>query len=182
MLIRSHIGAPATAPSLEPIAHGGDLAAARQMFPNAPEPFIDLSTGINPHPYPLPPLPAEIFARLPDRASVRRLAAMAARSYGAPVGGSRPAAPGHANPAAAGREAGAARARSDPPHDLRGACARRVAGGAQRHQVPTPISLRDADLAIVVNPNNPDGRIVPRDTLLTHRRRVATAWRHSDRR
>ena len=54
------------------------------MFPNAPEPFIDLSTGINPHPYPLPPLPAEIFVRLPDRASVRRLAAMAAQSYGAP--------------------------------------------------------------------------------------------------
>ena len=84
MLIRSHIGAPATAPSSEPLAHGGDLAAARQMFPNAPEPFIDLSTGINPHPYPLPPLPAEIFARLPDRASVRRLAAVAAQSYGAP--------------------------------------------------------------------------------------------------
>src|ERR1700704_6186962 len=84
MLIRSHIDAPATEPSLQPLAHGGDLAAARQMFPNAPEPFIDLSTGINPHPYPLPALPPEIFARLPDRAAVRRLAALAAQAYGAP--------------------------------------------------------------------------------------------------
>src|SRR3954469_18421000 len=84
MLIRSHIGAPATAPSLEPLAHGGDLAAARQMFPGAPEPFIDLSTGINPHPYPLPTLPPEIFARLPDRARIRELAAPHAQPYGAP--------------------------------------------------------------------------------------------------
>jgi len=43
-----------------PIQHGGDLGAARTLFPGAPEPFIDLSTGINPFPYPLPPLdPAE---------------------------------------------------------------------------------------------------------------------------
>ena len=84
MLIRSHIGATDTAASLQPLAHGGDLAAARRMFPDATEPFIDLSTGINPHPYPLPALPPEIFARLPDRAGVRRLAAVAAQCYGAP--------------------------------------------------------------------------------------------------
>ena len=35
--------------------------AARQMFPDAPEPFIDLSTGINPHPYPLPDASARNF-------------------------------------------------------------------------------------------------------------------------
>jgi len=38
----------------EPAEHGGDLDAARRRFPDAPQPFIDLSTGINPHPYPLP--------------------------------------------------------------------------------------------------------------------------------
>src|SRR5437899_1476103 len=47
MLIRSHTGVSAS--PLEPLAHGGDLTAARQMFPDAPEPFIDLSTGNNPH-------------------------------------------------------------------------------------------------------------------------------------
>src|SRR6266566_4058427 len=70
--------------SFTPLPHGGDLAAARQMFPNAPEPIIDLSTGINPYSYPLPAFPEQIFARLPDCVAVRRLAAMAARSYGAP--------------------------------------------------------------------------------------------------
>src|SRR4051794_21600277 len=84
MPIQSHIGAPAADPSLEPLAHGGDLAAARQMFPDAPEPFFDLSTGINPHPYPVPELSSALFERLPDRTAVRRLAATAAQAYGAP--------------------------------------------------------------------------------------------------
>src|SRR6202162_5391420 len=68
----------------EPLPHGGDLGAARRLFPDAPEPFIDLSTGINPNPYPLPQLPAELFARLPDAAATARLAAAAAKLYGAP--------------------------------------------------------------------------------------------------
>ena len=33
----------------EVIDHGGDLAAAQRRFPRAPEPWIDLSTGINPY-------------------------------------------------------------------------------------------------------------------------------------
>src|SRR5258708_9141050 len=69
--------------TLAPIAHGGNLAAARAMFPNAIEPFIDLSTGINPYPYPVPEIPSDCFFRLPDQASVRQLAAVAARAYGA---------------------------------------------------------------------------------------------------
>ena len=63
----------------EPLPHGGDLGAARRLFPGAPEPFIDLSTGINPHPYPVPPLPPELFARLPEPPRLDRLAAAAAR-------------------------------------------------------------------------------------------------------
>src|SRR6478736_2470851 len=66
------------------LEHGGDLAAARRLFPGAPQPFIDLSTGINPHPYPLPPLPSGAFARLPDGEAQMRLAGIAARTYGAP--------------------------------------------------------------------------------------------------
>src|ERR1700692_5128592 len=68
----------------EPLPHGGNLDAARRLFPDAPKPFVDLSTGINPNPYPLPPLSAELFARLPDAAATAHLAAAAATSYGAP--------------------------------------------------------------------------------------------------
>src|SRR3954447_1239150 len=65
------------------LLHGGDLAAARRMFPDAPQPFIDLSTGINPCPYPLPDIPPDRFSRLPDQAGIRQLAAAAAQYYGA---------------------------------------------------------------------------------------------------
>src|SRR5882757_4969854 len=67
-----------------PIEHGGDLAAARLLFPGAPEPFIDLSTGINPYPYPIPQLSPDLFTRLPEEAALNRLAAIAAQAYGAP--------------------------------------------------------------------------------------------------
>jgi cobalamin biosynthetic protein CobC len=33
--------------------HGGALEVARRLQPHAPTPRIDLSTGVNPHPYPL---------------------------------------------------------------------------------------------------------------------------------
>src|SRR5438309_12031134 len=91
MLIRSHSGARET---IAPLLHGGDLAAARRLFPGAPEPFIDLSTGINPHSYPLPQLSSEIFARLPEPAALDRLTAAAAEAYGAPSPAHVVAAPG----------------------------------------------------------------------------------------
>src|SRR5262245_54855371 len=71
-------------PTRASLAHGGDLGAARRLFPGAPEPFIDLSTGINPHAYPLPALPPELFRRLPEPAELIRLASVAARAYRAP--------------------------------------------------------------------------------------------------
>ena len=78
----------------EPLPHGGDLGVARRLFPDAPKPFVDLSTGINPNPYPLPALPAELFARLPDAAATAHLAAAAAKLYGAPLAAHVVPAPG----------------------------------------------------------------------------------------
>ncbi|MBP0651327.1 hypothetical protein J8J40_30145, partial [Mycobacterium tuberculosis] len=45
--------------------------------------WLDLSTGINPVPYPVPPLPAEIWTRLPDAAALARMEAAAAAAFGA---------------------------------------------------------------------------------------------------
>ncbi len=136
------------------------------MFPNAPEPFIDLSTGINPHPYPLPPLPPEIFSRLPDRASVRQLAAIAAQCYGAPSADHVVPAPGTQillpQVAALVKPGRAAILRTTYAEHARAAS---IAGHTIT-SVAHADELRGADLAIVVNPNNPDGRIVPRPTLL----------------
>jgi cobalamin biosynthetic protein CobC len=64
--------------------HGGSLGRARALFPQAPEPWVDLSTGINPHSYPLFELPATALSRLPEPARVRDLNAVAAAAYGSP--------------------------------------------------------------------------------------------------
>ncbi len=151
---------------MQPLAHGGDLAAARRMFPGAPEPFIDLSTGINPYPWPLPALAAEIFSRLPDRASIRRLAGAAARAYGAPS-------PEHVVPAPGTQillPQVAALATPGRAAILRTTYAEHArAAELAAHEVVIVSEvdqLANANLAVVVNPNNPDGRNVGKSDLL----------------
>ncbi|MGB3865261.1 MAG: threonine-phosphate decarboxylase, partial [Xanthobacteraceae bacterium] len=43
--------------------HGGDLGKAMARFGGAPDQWLDLSTGINPNPYPVPSLPNEVWQR-----------------------------------------------------------------------------------------------------------------------
>jgi cobalamin biosynthetic protein CobC len=152
--------------TLAPLAHGGNLAAARQCFPHAPEPFIDLSTGINPYPYPVPEIPSDHFFRLPDEANVRRLAATAAQAYGAPSEGYVVPAPGTQIllPQVAMLVAPGHAAILGPTY----AEHRRAAtlAGHRANEVLDIDQLRSADLAVIVNPNNPDGRIVPKAELL----------------
>ena len=45
--------------------HGGDIQAASQRYHIPQEHWIDLSTGMNPEPYPIPALPAQVFEELP---------------------------------------------------------------------------------------------------------------------
>ena len=61
--------------------HGGGLGAARAYFGDGDAPWIDLSTGINPHAWPIPPLAID-WARLPDDAALRALEAAAAAHFG----------------------------------------------------------------------------------------------------
>src|SRR6202012_1255960 len=65
--------------------HGGALEVARRLAPQAPEPWIDLSTGVNPHAYPLPDFEAEAWSRLPETGALAKLEAAAAQRYGAPA-------------------------------------------------------------------------------------------------
>jgi cobalamin biosynthetic protein CobC len=150
----------------EPLPHGGDLAAARRLFPDAPKPFIDLSTGINPNPYPLPHLPAELFARLPDAATTAGLAAAAATSYGAPSAAHVVPAPGTQIllSLVAGLVRPGRAAILSPTYNEH-ARAARVAGHSVI-ETRESAALSDADLAIVTNPNSPDGRLIEREALL----------------
>jgi cobalamin biosynthetic protein CobC len=155
-----------------PLAHGGDLTAARALFPGAPEPFLDLSTGINPNPYPVPELSAEAFTKLPEPAELTRLTSLAAEAYGAPSAEHVVAAPGsQILVALAARLLLPGRALVLGPtyaEHARAAC-------LAEHEVEEATSfdqLAQCDLAIVVNPNNPDGRIIPKHKLLALAERV----------
>lgn len=150
----------------EPLAHGGDLAAARRLFPGAREPFIDLSTGINPHPYPLPRLSAEVFGRLPERAALDALAEAAARAYGAPSAACVVPAPGTQIllPLVAALVPPGRAAIIGPTY---GEFARAAAlAGHRVAELPALAAITDARLVFVANPNNPDGRLHARSDLL----------------
>ncbi len=150
----------------EPLLHGGDLDAARRLFPGAPEPFIDLSTGINPNPYPLPRFPADLFGRLPAPDAASALAAVAARAYGAPSAAHVVPAPGTQillPRVAAWARPGRAAILAPTYGELSRAAA--LAG----HDVKTVRELDeigDARLVMIANPNNPNGRLHRKDALL----------------
>jgi cobalamin biosynthetic protein CobC len=156
-----------------PLAHGGDLGAARNLFPGAPEPFVDLSTGINPFAYPLPPLDPAVFARLPEPAAVERLAAIAAAAYGAPSPAHVVGAPGVQIllPLVAALAPPGRAAMLGPTYAEHARVA--ALAGHEVREVTTIGDLVGADLAVVVNPNNPDGRIIERDVLLKLAEQVA---------
>ncbi len=61
--------------------HGGRLCVARSLFPNVPQPWIDLSTGINPSSYPAPRASARERNRLPEPTELARLEAVAAAAF-----------------------------------------------------------------------------------------------------
>lgn len=148
------------------VDHGGSLGRASALFPHAPQPFVDLSTGINPHSYPLFELPATTLSRLPEAARARELAEVAARAYGAPSAVQVAAAPG--TQILLPRVASLVRpgkALVFGPTYAEHKRAAAIAGHAAA-EVDDFAALAAADLAIVVNPNNPDGRVVERGRLL----------------
>jgi cobalamin biosynthetic protein CobC len=137
--------------------HGGMLEEAARHFPTAPRPFLDLSTGINPVPYPMPALPPDTFARLPEAGALARLTAAAAQAYGADPA-TLVAAPG--TQVLIGvipylRPRGAVAVLS-PTYGEHAACW--AAAGHRVAEVATLAGCEAADVAVLCNPNNPDGR------------------------
>jgi cobalamin biosynthesis protein CobC len=161
------------------IEHGGNLARAGLQFPQAPKPWIDLSTGINPHPYAYSPIPATAFSRLPEPDDLARLKHLAATAYGAPSPDHLAAAPGThillplIVEAVFGTLSGAGRRAAilSPTYGEHARMAK--LSGFETSEVDAFEALFDADLAVVVNPNNPDGRLVGAADLLALSRHMA---------
>lgn len=76
------------------VFHGGGLDAAMADFGGTRDEWLDLSTGINPKPYPVPEISADAWARLPDKAAEARLLEAARAYYGVPEEFEIVAAPG----------------------------------------------------------------------------------------
>jgi len=143
-----------------PWNHGGDLDGARRLFPDAPEPWIDLSTGINPIPYPIGEIPRELWTRLPQPADLAGLEAAARMAYGAGPTADIVAAPGtqaiiqwlpHIFP---GRRVGIL----GHTYGEHAACWRTA--GAEVVTANSLAEFETCGVGVVVNPNNPDGRVV----------------------
>jgi cobalamin biosynthetic protein CobC len=147
--------------------HGGDLTQAIAQYGGTPAMWLDLSTGINPRPWPVPAtLPDASWERLPSRADQEALIAAARTAYRVPVD--------VAIAAAAGTQAliqwvpylaaPGAVAIMGPTYSEHAA-----AWSQAGHEV---LAFTAADHlpdharhVVIVNPNNPDGRLLDRAAL-----------------
>ena len=145
--------------------HGGDLSAARRAFGSPPSGWLDLSTGVNPWPYPHGIIRPETLTRLPQDDAMEALLAAARHAYGIPRANGLAAAPGSQAlfqmlPAMRPRSRVAVLA---PTYEEHAVAWRRL--GHAVDEVGSLEKCGDSDVAVVVNPNNPDGRTTGRGTL-----------------
>ncbi|MCF3973553.1 threonine-phosphate decarboxylase [Paracoccus salsus] len=135
--------------------HGGDIDAAVARYGAGD--WIDLSTGINRRPWPVAQLPDHAWRALPTAVAGARLAQVAGGWFGCdpahvlPVAGVSAAMQQIALLLPVGRAA--VLSPSDNEH-----AARLEAAGWHVTRTHDPAEMAGADLAVVVNPNNPDGR------------------------
>jgi cobalamin biosynthesis protein CobC len=146
------------------LEHGGNLDVAQQRFGGQPEDWIDLSTGINRMPYPLVEVEPRQWSALPARSEIDSLHRAAQQAYAtkAPIvalGGAQAAI--QLLPHASSR--GSARILSPTYNEY---AAVLTASTWDVTEVRDLEALVGADLAVVVNPNNPDGRRHDRSELL----------------
>ncbi len=154
------------------ITHGGDLSLAREEFGNPDNGWIDVSTGINPWPWPVDPAWLKWLYRLPDHHQLSELLAAAASHYKVPKPMQVVAAPGSQSliqwlP----RLRSVSRVAVLSPTYSEHARAWTEAGH-HVDLVETAADAGTADIVVLTRPNNPDGRIIPGDELLSLARRL----------
>jgi cobalamin biosynthesis protein CobC len=152
--------------------HGGCLQRAAAMYEIPLPQWMDLSTGINPHGWPVDPIPQEVFARLPEEEDglTEVMRGYFGTSDALAVAGSQSAiqelpclrspgrvavrVPTYSEHATAWQKAGHTVIPIDENDDLEAI-------------------LDTVDVLVVVNPNNPTGTVLPADQLLRWHERLA---------
>ena len=145
--------------------HGGQLERAREAFGEGDEPWIDLSTGINPQPWPDVAQLTIDWARLPDAGALSDLEVAAGKYFGA-------------DPACVlaipGTEIGLRMLGAHLPRPIRYL---RPSYSSHGEIAPDALPADAADAGagalILANPNNPDGRVTPVTML---RAQMARGW------
>jgi len=146
--------------------HGGRIEAARTFFPLAPQPWIDLSTGINPRPWSGQRADKAALSRLPDPSATAALEAAAAHAFGCDSSSVA---------AVPGADIGLrllpwlmkAKHVSIVSPTYAGHADAWIAAGAHIHMIGlSSLPFCDTEVLIVVNPNNPDGAILEKGDLL----------------
>jgi cobalamin biosynthetic protein CobC len=149
-------------------SHGGRLPAAMRTWPDARAPWIDLSTGINPRPYPAPRASQGARSRLPFPEETAALEAVAATAFGIDDPAQVVAVPGAETALRLLPQLlGAARAMIVGPTYASHADAWTRAGAR------IVVQEDAAEAVILVNPNNPDGRVHQRADLIALADRLA---------
>ena len=152
------------------IDHGGNLDVARALFGGELADWIDLSTGINRCPYPVRDLPMHCWTALPSRAEIEALHEAARQAYMTTgpllvTAGAQAAIQMLPRLARPGTARILAPTYGEFAHVLRG-------GSWAVEAVSERDALAGADLAIIVNPNNPDGQRHQPEALLALASRV----------
>jgi cobalamin biosynthetic protein CobC len=160
--------------------HGGRIDMAATLYPSAPQPWIDLSTGINPICWRVPNLAPALYQRLPLARDMAQMTAAAAEAYGLPANAAIIPVPGSEMairllPRVLGRgRAGIL----TPAYGSYAAAWRETAGELEELAALPELRRHDLETLIVVNPNNPDGRSIARVDLAA----FAQAWTVTGRR
>jgi cobalamin biosynthetic protein CobC len=166
----------ASIPTIGAFRHGGRLHEATAAHPDALRPWLDLSTGINPRPWSGPRATIDDLRRLPDPQGLAVLEAVAARAFGVADSG-RVAAVSGAEAALRllpGLIGGGAVALLTP---IYGGHVEAWPGANRLTSLDDP-RAKAADVLVLVNPNNPDGRRIDREALaaLAAERSDAGRW------
>ncbi len=141
------------------LEHGGNLSYAAHHFGRPLHRWLDLSTGINPHGWPVPPIPPELWQRLPQEDTIMEAAQLA---LGLP----------HALTVAGSQAAIQTLPRLRPRCRV-GISSLTYAEHAaswlrQGHEVifwSGNYPPDDVDILIIINPNNPTGSRIPLHSL-----------------
>ncbi|MBY5545938.1 pyridoxal phosphate-dependent class II aminotransferase [Rhizobium leguminosarum] len=186
-----------------PIVHGGGITAAAATFGGRPDDWLDLSTGINPCPVALPDIPARAWHRLPDRHLVDEARRAARDHYGSgeilplPVPGTQSViqllprliendriavtderiAVTDKRIAATDERVAVTDNKVAVISPSYGEYARAFASAGFAVDAVDDLAAIGSEhrLTVVVNPNNPDGRVWPTDTLIAAHDRMKAA-------